>query len=359
MSVRWSSTALAWLATGLLGCGEPAEIIKSPVPVKVQLVSSSGATSGARYSASIRPDVQVDLAFRVGGYVDEILMTSGPDGSQRHVQEGDFVRKGTVLAKVRDTESRDRLMEAESSLRRAKADFERASDLYEAKSVSRADYDAASAQYSSAKARHNQALETVEDCTLESPLDGYVLSRRIEVGTLASVGMPAFVIADTRSVKVVYGVPDISVGALQTGTSQSITTAAIPGEVFQGTITRISAAADPNSRVFEVECTIPNPDNRLRVGMIASLESSGGAAVAPRILIPLNSVIRPPGQRDGYAVYVVEGPDTSAVALMRTVMLGDVVGDVVEAESGLADGERIITTGATLVVDSQRVRIIP
>lgn len=347
------------LAAVAYGCGESAVPEKPPIPVKVHTITMSDASASSRYSATIRPDVQVDLAFRVGGYVEDILSLPGSDGRSRHVQEGDYVRKGVVLARVRDSEYRDRVTEAESTMRRAKADFERASDLYEAKSVSLAEYDAASAQYTSAKARHSQAVEVLEDCTLEAPIDGYVLNRNVEVGALAAVGIPVFVLADTRAVKVVYGVPDVAVGALRIGAAQAITTAAVPGEVFEGTITRISAAADPNSRVFEVECSIPNPNNRLKVGMIASLETESNVAATPRTLIPLNAVLRPPGQTDGYAVYVVDGPEANTVARLRTVTLGEVVGDAVVAESGLQAGERIIMTGATLVTDSQRVRVIP
>lgn len=353
--IFWCSVIVAAVGSG---CGDSPAPEKPPVPVKVHTIAMSDASAPSRYSASIRPDVQVDLAFRVGGYVEDIFSLPGSDGRTRHVQEGDYVRKGIVLARVRDSEYRDRVTEAESTMRRAKADFERASDLYEAKSVSLAEYDAASAQYTSAKARHSQAVEVLEDCTLEAPIDGYVLNRNVEVGALAAVGIPVFVLADTRAVKVVYGVPDVAVGALRIGAAQAITTVAVPGEVFEGTITRISAAADPNSRVFEVECSIPNKENRLKVGMIASLETASTAA-APRTLIPLNAVLRPPGQTDGYAVYVVDGPDTNTVARLRTVTLGEVVGDAIVAESGLQAGERIIMTGATLVTDSQRVRVIP
>ncbi len=357
MSFRLYRTALVFVV--LCGCSSKDPVERPAVPVRVQVVSISSEASASRYSASIRADVQVDLAYRVGGYVEDILSITGSDGESRHVQEGDFVRKGTVLARIRDTEYRDRMMEAESALRRAKADFDRASDLYESRSVSRADFDAASAQYTSAQARYNQAAETLEDCTIEAPLDGYVLARRIEVGSLASVGIPAFVLADTRVVKVVYGVPDVEVGSLRTGSKQLIKTAAIPGELFEGTISRISAAADPNSRVFEVECTIPNPDNRLRVGMIASLESNSTTQQPPRIVIPLNAIIRPPGQPDGYAVFIVEGDGPQAIARLRQVTLGEVIGDAITVLSGVTSGDRIVITGASLITDSQSVRIIP
>ena len=77
---------------------------KPPVPVSVRAVEQHVAAGGVRYSAEIKPSKQVDLAFKVGGYVQTLLQVRGVDGQQRDVQEGDRVTRGTVLARVRDTD---------------------------------------------------------------------------------------------------------------------------------------------------------------------------------------------------------------------------------------------------------------
>src|SRR5262245_19162222 len=78
---------------------------KTPLlPVTVYRVAGGELGGGPRYSASIRPDVQVDVAFKVSGYVEQITEVQGADGRMRNVQDGDFVRRGTVLAKIRDRE---------------------------------------------------------------------------------------------------------------------------------------------------------------------------------------------------------------------------------------------------------------
>src|SRR5262249_26065392 len=112
------------------------------VPVKVQVCANISAAGGMRYSANVRPDVQVDVSFKVSGYVSELLQVTGADGRRRNVQEGDRVTRGTILARVRDTEFKDQLTEAQSSLTQAKADLDRSSQLYENQSISKADYDA-------------------------------------------------------------------------------------------------------------------------------------------------------------------------------------------------------------------------
>src|ERR1041384_2363900 len=80
------------------GCKTKAEekIVK---PVKVKAVESHTGTSSVRYSASIRPSSQVEIAFKVGGYVEAIKQESG-----RHIQAGDVVSKGAVLAQLRQSD---------------------------------------------------------------------------------------------------------------------------------------------------------------------------------------------------------------------------------------------------------------
>src|SRR5262249_21191710 len=81
-----------------LSCARGALPEKPSRPVRVETVHKEGATGGLRYSASIQPYAQVTLAFKVGGYVREVLQRAGADGRTRDLQQGDAVTKGTVLA---------------------------------------------------------------------------------------------------------------------------------------------------------------------------------------------------------------------------------------------------------------------
>lgn len=356
--MRTTLASIAVLSV-LTACGSEAPKTP-PLPVTVHTVSGSGPGGGVRYSASIRPDVQVDVAFKVSGYVDEIAQVRGADGRTRNLQDGDYVRRGAVLARIRDREYRDAVAQTQAALTQAKADFDRVSQLFENRSASKADYDAAYAKYQANQASHDQAEQSLADCSLRAPLDGYVLRRSVEIGTLVAPGAAGFSVGDLRSVKVVFGVPDVLVGTMKPGAPQGVSAEAVPGPALRGRITRVAPSADPSSRVFEVEVTIPNADGRLKPGMIASLQVAGSSpAIADATLIPLNAVIRPPGDPTGYAVFVVDGADGSATARLRRVQLGDVSGNFIRVTSGLAGGERVIIRGATLAVDSQNVRIIP
>lgn len=353
---------LGWIASAVLGvsaCGSDAPAPTPPLPVTVTVVGGASDGSGeTRYSGAIKADASVDVAFKMSGVVDQITRVRGSDGRMRDLQDGDVVRRGQVLARLRQTEFRDQVADADASLRQAQADYERTSQLYENRSVSKAEYDAAYARYTAGLARQSQATISLGDATLRAPFDGVILRRTVEAGSLAGPSAPAFTVADTRVVKVLCGVPDVVVAGLKPGGRLSIQTEAMPGALLAGRITRISPSADPNSRVFEVEATLPNPEGRLKVGMLATLRL-GNPAPGTSLLVPLAAVVRPTSDSAGYAVYVVKDSAGHAAARLTRVHLGDVNGNMIAVSGGLAGGEHVIVRGATIVGDGQAVQVIP
>jgi multidrug efflux system membrane fusion protein len=183
-----------------------------------------------------------------------------------------------------------------------------------------------------------------------------ILRRSVEIGSLAGPSAPAFSIADTRVVKVVFGVPDVVVLRLKPGQPVPIQADALPGAALEGRITRISPSADPDSRVFEVEAALPNPQGRLKVGMLATLRL-GREAEGPAPFVPLAAVVRPAGDTAGYAVYVV-ADSSDPRARLRPVRLGEVSGNLIAVREGLRAGERVVVRGATIVTDGQAVQIL-
>jgi RND family efflux transporter MFP subunit len=357
----------------LVGCGREPIRPAPPLPVTVQAASTAANGTSGAYSANVVADVQVDLAFKVNGYIRSILQVKGADGRMRNVQAGDLVRAGVVLATLKDETYRQNFLRAKSELEnaratlvKAKADYGRYTHLLKEGVAARADYDtykqradSALAAVDSAQAVMQGAQVDVDDCKLKSPIKGLVLSRSIEVGTLVAPNTVGFQIGDTDRVKVVFGVPGSIVGEIAPGSTIPITTAALPGQTFTGTITKVASVADPTTRVFDVEATILNPDGRLRVGMIAGLHLASNIVSQPLIGVPMRSVVRPPDNQKEYAVYVIENKDGKSYARMKTVHIGPVVGDQVTIESGLDPGARVIVKGSDIVYDGQEVSAVP
>src|SRR5512137_2876644 len=133
---------LMLMSIAMIGCGKQEVPAEKAIPVKVEVVTGTREAGGIHYSATINPSTSVNVNFKVRGYIEEILQVQGADGARRNVQEGDFVTRGTVLARMRQSEFKDKLMEAQAGLEKAKADFDRAVKLYESQTISKADYDA-------------------------------------------------------------------------------------------------------------------------------------------------------------------------------------------------------------------------
>lgn len=358
-------------AASTAGCAHEVAVTPVPTPVRVESVETMGISGAPRYSAAILPASRVDLAFKVPGYVAALAQVDDGAGRQRAVQEGDRVKRGQELTRLnpadfnaRVDQAQSQRAEVEASLTLAKQAFDRAQVLYERKSLTRPDYDAAKAAYETALARQAGALALAAeaqnargDSLLRSPLDGVILKRLVEVGSLVGPGTPAFSIADTSSVKVLFGAPDTVVRDLSLHRAVTISTAAYPNERFPGRITRLSPAASPGSLVFDVEVTIPNDGGRLKPGMVASFEIEPAHAPG-QLTVPLAAILRSTSHPDGYALFVVEEQDGTARARRREVTLGEMVAIGVTVTSGLRQGERVIVSGATIVTDGDAVEIL-
>jgi RND family efflux transporter MFP subunit len=353
-------------------CRQNAAVAATPLtPVGVSTIGTHTAGNRTPYSAGIVPYSQVDLAFKSGGYVESILRVRGADGRIRHIQEGDWVARGTVLARVRQSDyvanvnvAKAQLAQAQAALEQARLDFERTDALFRTDSVTKPQHDAAKAKLDSTTAGVDsaasgltQAETALNDCALRAPLDAWVIKRNVEVGSLVGQSAFGFSLAETRLVKAVFGVPDLVVGSLKLGEPQAITTAAAPGQ-FNGRITAIAPEADSRTRTFSIEVTVSNTGNILRPGMIATLMLSGSRERdKPIPVVPLSAVVRAADNQNAFGVFVVEQRGDQFFARARTVELGVAYGNVIGLESGLKPGDRVIATGATQVRDGQQVRI--
>ena len=367
--------SLAWLS---LAC-KPAEPPR-PVPAVrvVKAARLSGAT-GARYSATVEPQTRVNLAFKVGGYVARIAQRKSTGGASRILQEGDAVSRSEILAQLKAADFESQRGQAQASLGEASAalekstlDYGRAGKLRPGEDITQSDLDAARvavdaarARVEGARARLSQATSALEDSTLRAPLDGTVTLRSVEVGTLVAPGTVAFSVVDTRTVKVVFGVPDTIVPRLKLGGRHTVAADGVPDRTFLGTLSRISPTADAKTRLFEAEVTLPNDDGALRPGMVATLVLDGptGGGAEPSILVPLTAIVRSPLHPDAYAVFLVDGlvsgRDEPSAVRAREVTLGEFMGNDIPVLSGLSGDERIVVSGASLLSDGETVRVIP
>jgi multidrug efflux system membrane fusion protein len=367
----WIAAVAGTLTVVVTACQKENPTTSDLLPVHtavVQLISQDAAT---KYSANIVPYAQVDLSFKSNGYVERLHQVKNPSGGTRNVDQGDWIPKGTVLAVVSQQDYIDKLQQAQAQLARSQAEqekarlsFERVSSLYSTQSATKPDYDSAKAQLESttasvsgAQAQISEAKVALDYCSLRAPFSGWLVKRSVDLGSLVGPATNGFTLADTSSVKAVFGIPDILITRVKPGQHLLVATDALSHSV-EGRVSAISPAADPKSRVFSVEVTIPNTRNELKSGMIASLSLEGANLRQPALAVPLAAVIRDPAHANGFAVMRAEGTGDLVSARLQSVELGDTFGNMIVTKGGLSSGERVITTGVTLIKSGDKVRII-
>ena len=368
-----------------------AEGAATPKAIRLVTVQMANDSVPARYAAIIAPNAQVDLAFRVSGYVVHLHNIKGADGRIRPLEAGAPVKAGTVLARVRPSDyqavvdkargARDeaeagvhaaeaQLTEAQAGLEQADMDFERVSKLWEQESITKPAYDGSKAALDIAFAKVDAARSTLAaarqravsaaaqlreaeialgDTELRSPFDGILLERHVDLGALVAPGTPAFTLADLCLVKALFNVPDSDLHNFQQSQALDLTVDAFTGEIFNGRILSLAAAADPRVRSFQIEVSIANPSLKLRSGMIATVQAGEAVlASSQQVQIPVDALVHDPIS-GRYLVYGTEQRAGRIYAKEISVRPGPLSGSYVKIIEGLKPGQKIVASGASLL----------
>jgi RND family efflux transporter MFP subunit len=133
------------------------------------------------------------------------------------------------------------------------------------------------------------------------------------------------------------------------GAAARVSLEAYPGEDFSARVTNISPVGNPVNRTIEVELSLANPGHRIKPGMYAEVEWVESRRRA--LVVPLIAVVERSGKK---AVFLAE----DGRARLVPVVVGAVVGDVVEVLSGLVGGEKVVTTGAGQLNDKDKIKVV-
>jgi RND family efflux transporter MFP subunit len=252
---------------------------------------------------------------------------------------------------------------ADALLANAVVELERAKNLFEKGAVARqrldgaetahrsgsAQRDLARANLAQAEAALRRAREVQRDATLTSPIDGVVVERNFDPGSLVSPGgeKPVVAIADLRAMKLEAGVSELEAGRLRVGMPARVTAQARPNEVFDGRVAAIAPEVSARNRHFAIEIRIENPDATLLSGMygVASIrvQRAAGSVVVPRDAVTTRGGRRMVLKIAGGAVTatpIAEGlTDGVDVQVLEGLAAGDLV--VADARREVGDGVKV------------------
>jgi HlyD family secretion protein len=308
-------TAFTILAVS--GCSEP-----PPPPVyQTATVATRDIVVSVSAAGSVEPVTTVDVKSKASG---EIVETK--------VETGDQVRAGQLLVGVDPRTPRNALQQAEADLQVAQAQLanaesqlRRAEGLYETQSITEQEFETANLQQATAKAqlvRAERALEDAriafEDTEVRAPIDGVIIQKNVEVGTVISSatrevggGTVLLQMANLDTVQVRTLVDETDIGKIRADLDVTITVDAYPNQPFEGNVLKIEpqATVEQNVTMFPVLIRIANPRGVLRPGMNAEVEIHIGSREG--VLAIPNAALRT--ERDLASGAEVLGLSTEAV----------------------------------------------
>jgi RND family efflux transporter MFP subunit len=348
-----STLVVVAIAAALTACA-PREAPPPAVrPVELMQVKLGSAGSTAVFAGEIRPRLENDLGFRIGGKI-----------VARNVDVGARVKKGQVLARLDPDDvrlqaeaARAQLAATETEYAYAKAEFERYQSLLEQKFVSASALDAkrnamnaTRARYEQAKAQLAVSANQAGYATLTADHDGVITAVSAEAGQVVAAGQPVLRLAREDEPEAAIFVPENRIGELRAARELGVVLWANPARIYPARVREIAPAVDPATRTFAVRLSILERDAALQWGMTANVVlRAGGADNAA--LLPLTALYR----RDGKPAVWIYDPATRKVTL-RPVDILAYREDGVVIRAGLNTGDYVVTAGVHKLTEGQTVR---
>jgi membrane fusion protein (multidrug efflux system) len=262
--------------------------------------------------------------------------------------DGQFVRAGQTIAVLATGQEDAQLSEAQARAREASSQLQRIETLRNRGFATQTALDQQMMAAAAARAQATQARASISDRVITAPFSGWVSLRNISAGAVVNQGTEIATISDVSTIKLDFPVPETLLPAVRPGQTIEGVSAAYPDQPFRGKVSTIDAVIDPNTRAATVRARLPNPDRRLKPGMLLTV----GIETAPRLSlsVPELAVV---GEGDQRFVYTVENGQAKRVPV-RVGMRSDGRVEIVE---GLQPGQRVVTEGVVKISDGMKVRV--
>ncbi len=327
---------------------EGKSMVPPPTTVTSAKVQKANWAPNLTAVGSIAPVQGATISAELPGMVSEIGFESGRP-----------VKKGDLLVKLDSSAEQAQLRSAQADLELAKADFDRARDLANRKVISKAEFDAANSKYSAAKAAVDNMQSVINKKEIRAPFAGIAGIREVNPGQMVPAGQKLVTLQALDKVFADFSLPQQDLGKVKAGLPVKLTTDAIDGREFDGTLSAINSAIDPATRAVSLQATIDNGDHALRAGMFARVR-----VLLPEtkstLILPTTAIAYAPF---GNSVYVIENKtdektgQKALVARQQFIRTGETRGDFIEVTNGLKEGDEVVGTGVFKMRNGMEVTV--
>lgn len=260
---------------------------KHKVSYETAVVEKGEISESVTATGTIEPVTEVEVGTQVSGIIDKI-----------YVDYNSVVTKGQLIAEMDRVTLQSELASQRAAYDGAKAEYEYQKKLYERNKTlhekqliattdyeqSVYNYEKAKSSFDSSRAALAKAERNLSYATINSPIDGVVISRDVEEGQTVASGFETptlfTIAADLTQMQVVADVDEADIGGVEEGQRAVFTVDAYPNDTFEGVVTQIrlgdsssSSTSSTSTTVvtYEVVISAPNPELKLKPRLTANV----------------------------------------------------------------------------------------
>ncbi|WP_430811032.1 MULTISPECIES: efflux RND transporter periplasmic adaptor subunit [unclassified Carboxylicivirga] len=338
-----SFIVLLAVSFGLVSCGsEEVQEKVSKRYVKVKRLDTTQAAEELIFNGQLKEKKEVDVAFKVGGQVLEVL-----------VDEGDRVHKGQVIARIDPRDYKIRLQAAKAQYEQLKSEFTRYQELYKKNKLPINTLEKLEAGYLAAKSAYENAQNALNDTQLKAPFEGYVYRKNTNKYENVAPGQPIYVLLDVSHLEVLFSLPESKVNKAKNFSSVKVDVPNANRFGLEAVMLSVNEKANGND-MFDVRLKVNAGEEALKPGMSAKVRISLAAAQEQLITVPVEAVFN-----KDQATYVWVYDQNKSVVSSRKVSINkiDNAGKLI-ITSGLTGNELVVTAGVHSLIENQAVRVL-
>jgi membrane fusion protein (multidrug efflux system) len=264
--------------------------------------------------------------------------------------DGDLVSTRQPLLELNNRAEKARLNELNINLTEARRQLERIKGLARKSAASEQLLDEQESKVQGLLAQREVAKANLEELVVSAPFAGRLGVRQVSVGSLVRPGDTITTLDDLSIMKIDFSISENHFSSVRDGQRIVAKSVAYPGELFEGKITNIDSRINPNTRSIRVRAQIPNPDLKLRPGMLIQINLE--KRVLEALVIPESALVP---EADKQFVFVV---NKDKIAIKTEVTVGERKPGWVQILSGLEVGQEIIVEGTLRVRDGSAVKVL-
>lgn len=339
-----------FVLAALMSCSQPPLKEQGPRPVKLAEVTALDVVEKS-FSGVVSPDQFSDLAFKMSGPLISL-----------NVDEGQKVRTGQIVAEIDPQDFKWEYEAKKASFQTAEAQLQRAEKLLSKQAISKQEYESTEASYSNAKAAFEYAQNQLAQTKLRAPFDGFIQKKYVENYQKVQAGQGIVCLINPNKLQIQYTMPENNITYFSTPYTIYVEFDNYKGIRFKAKVKEY-VEASPDGSGVPVFLYIDDPrfnldQYKVAVGfscrVILNIENDSFSKGA--VLIPLSAIVADEETNDK-TVFVYNN-QTKKVE-RRKIVESELIGkdDVVVTE-GLQPGDRVVTAGATRLVNGQEVKVL-